>query len=182
MLVLKSEQVKYCKLTLQREGQVKTLPGVRYQNKSFVKGESFTKEQGQEAIKQARQMFLAQKAQGLLLVVEDENEFAIWHQDDRAKLAEVSSSIDLKELVAAMRNIGGIPIKDRQYHLKNYTRCFVGSEAVTWLSTHLKISKADAVRVGQRLVDEKWIHHVADEHSFQDAPLFYRFYWDEQNT
>ncbi len=182
MLVLKSEQVKYCTLILQGDGPGDPQPGVRYQNKFFIKGKSFDKEQGQVAIKQARQLFLEQKAQGFLLVVEDENGFVIWHQTDRAQLADTLSSINLKELVAAMRNVGGLPIKNRQYHLKTYARCFVGSEAVTWLSNHLKISKGEAVQVGQRLMDEKWIHHVTDEHSFQDELLFYRFYWDEQNT
>ena len=179
MLVLKSDQVKYCVLTRKVDGQDETFSGVLYQDKAFVKGKSFAKDRGQEAIKQARQLFLDQKAPGLLLVVEDATGFTLWHQDNRAKLADVLSTIDLKELVAAMRNVGGVQIKDRQYHLKTYARCFVGSEAVSWLSNYAKIPKSEAIRLGQRLMDEKWIHHVADEHSFKDEMLFYRFYWDE---
>ncbi|NET35191.1 MAG: mechanosensitive ion channel protein [Cyanothece sp. SIO1E1] len=180
MLVLNAEDVTYCNVIYQLAGQADVLPGLAYQDKLFVKGQSFGPAQGQEAIKRARQIFLDQKAQGLLLVVKDENGFTLWHQDDMVKIKDAVSAIDLEKLVAAMRNVGGVRIQDRQYHLTTYASCFVGSEAVTWLTEYLSISRSEAVQLGQRLIDDKWIHHVVDEQPFQDDYFFYRFYWDEE--
>ena len=59
--------------------------------------------------------------------------------------------------------------------LKLYPNCFVGNEAVSWLSDRLKISREEAIEVGQRLIDENWIHHVTHEQPFQDGNFFYRF-------
>lgn len=40
--------------------------------------------------------------------------------------------------------------------------------------------KKQAVRLGQRLIDENLVHHVLDQHKFADDFLFYRFYWNEK--
>lgn len=73
-----------------------------------------------------------------------------------------------------------IRIENRWYNLRFHPRCFVGSEAVIWLMQSLKISHENAILLGQRLIDEKLIHHVTDNHAFKDEYLFYRFYWDEK--
>ena len=44
-----------------------------------------------------------------------------------------------------------------------------------------RISRKEAVMLGQRLMDVKHIHHVVDDHEFKDGHFFYRFYWDEDN-
>ena len=85
------------------------------------------------------------------------------------------SSIDPDELVAEMRGVVGVDVRDRMHTVLRYADCFVGSEAVDWLSEHLQISRRSAVRVGQRLVALGHVHHVADEHDFADGYLFYRF-------
>lgn len=186
MLILDAKQVKYCNVTRQVGGQAETIPGVAYQGNLFVQFASYGKDQKKQAIQRSRLEFLEQKGQVLCLVIEEETGFTLWSQDDEVKLAEntpsksdVAYTIYLNKLVAEMRNVGGIQIKDRQYKLRVYPRCFVGSEAVAWLTHHLNISPEEAVKIGQRLIDEKWIHHVVDEHPFQDKYLFYRFYWDE---
>ena len=179
MLILSADQVEYCSVVCQGAGEAHIQPGLLYQKKLFVKDKSYSKEQQQEAIQRARQAFLAQKAQVLYLVVEDPISATIWHQDDRAQLADKLALINLEQLVAEMRTVGGVKIHDRSYHLVNYPRCFVGSEAVDWLANRFNITRESAVRLGQRLVDENWIHHVVDEHPFEDGYFFYRFYWDE---
>ena len=47
---------------------------------------------------------------------------------------------------------------------------------------NLGLSVEQAVRLGQRLIDEKFIHHVTDDHPFINDFFFYRFYWDEINN
>jgi sensor c-di-GMP phosphodiesterase-like protein len=85
------------------------------------------------------------------------------------------ASVDSEELVAKMRGVTGVETRDRMQMLLRYSECFVGSEAVDWLSEHLRISRRSAVRVGQRLVALGYIHHVAEEYDFADGYLFYRF-------
>ncbi|MGB0564894.1 MAG: hypothetical protein ACPGVO_24325 [Spirulinaceae cyanobacterium] len=84
--------------------------------------------------------------------------------------------VNLAQLVQAMQaGEGGVSIQDRRYHLRTYRQCFVGSEAVTWLSRHFNVSRENAIAIGQRLHQYHWLAHVHHEHSFKDEYLFYRF-------
>ena len=186
MQVVYSDQVKYCKVVHQVAGQSETRIGLIYKRKLFIRIKSYGKAQGQEAIQDGRKAFLEKKAQVLFLVVKEPKSFSLWVENNQVKIAnnqtskvDVAANINLEQLVAKMRNIGGIQIRDRRYKLKVYPRCFVGSEAVKWLRNHLQISQKEAIAIGNKLMADKWIHHVVDEHPFEDGDLFYRFYWDE---
>lgn len=69
---------------------------------------------------------------------------------------------------------GGLDIRDRVFHLRTYRDCFVGAEAVEWIAQTQDVSRDQAVVIGQRLLALGHIRHVADEHDFEDANLFYR--------
>lgn len=88
--------------------------------------------------------------------------------------------INLPELVAQMKGEQGLDIQDRRHRLNIYPQCFVGSEAVIWLMRTQRATRKEALRIGQLLMRKRIIHHVLDEHPFDDAYLFYRFYEDEQ--
>jgi hypothetical protein len=88
-------------------------------------------------------------------------------------------SPNIRNLVNQMRAENGIEIKDRRYHLKTYSKCFIGSQAVKWLIRTLEIPKSEVLKLGQNLIEQKIIHHVTDDHDFKDDYLFYRFYIDE---
>lgn len=71
-------------------------------------------------------------------------------------------------------------IKDRRYYLRLYEKCFVASDFVVWLQAIGEAkSDAEAVRIGQRLLDYDFIHHVCDDHQFKNEKLFFRFRADE---
>lgn len=168
MHILKVDQVKYCPVISPDLGEGKTLPGVLYMDKLFFKVLSYHKDQGKEAIRYGRQAFLEQKGRVMFLVVEEEAGFTVWEEDARLKLVEkkrkkrdVVETIKLDKLVEKMQNRGGVIIKDRLYLLKKYPRCFVGREAVKWFKNSLHISTAEALGIGQRLINEKWIHHYS---------------------
>ena len=95
-------------------------------------------------------------------------------EDERGPRSWTDAEIDA--LVARMRSAEGISIVDRRHLLTVYARCFVGREAVDWLT------RAEAVAVGQILVDRGIAHHVLAEHGFKDGGLFYRFRADELNA
>jgi small-conductance mechanosensitive channel len=89
------------------------------------------------------------------------------------------SDAQLVALAERMRAPGGVAIADRRHRLATYRRCFVGSDAVRWLVEREGLTRAEAILVGQRLVEQGLLHHVLDEHGFEDAHLFYRFATDE---
>ncbi|NEO88281.1 MAG: hypothetical protein F6J87_29090 [Spirulina sp. SIO3F2] len=89
------------------------------------------------------------------------------------------ADLDFGQLVATMRSLEGVEVRDRDYHFKTYPQCFVGREAVDWLMAHLKISRDGALEIGQQLVEQQWITHVLHEHPFKDKYLFYQFCQDK---
>ena len=99
--------------------------------------------------------------------------------DGQLKLAPYVIPEDLEQLTAQMRGTSGVVIKDRRYRLKVYPKCFVGSEAVHWLMGNANLTLSEALRVGQRMLERRIIHHVVDEQEFENDYLFYRFYADE---
>ncbi|MEM8721489.1 MAG: DEP domain-containing protein [Cyanobacteria bacterium P01_G01_bin.39] len=68
-----------------------------------------------------------------------------------------------------------LEVKDRRYRLKNYRRCFVGSELVDLLCKSKNITPEQAVAMGQSLLEHNLIAHVHNEHQFENKFLFYRF-------
>jgi EAL domain-containing protein (putative c-di-GMP-specific phosphodiesterase class I) len=73
----------------------------------------------------------------------------------------------------SMLSPGGLDIRDRLFHLRLYRQCFVGREAVDWLVRHAEVSRAEALRLGRRLVALGCLKHVLDEHDFLDGEYFY---------
>lgn len=97
----------------------------------------------------------------------------------KGKIKEVKVQ-DLVKVVSLIRSeTGGIEIKNRWHNFRLYKNSFVGSELVEWLTERAKMSRQEAIRFGKMLVDRGIIHHVHDEHHFEDKELYYRFYQDE---
>jgi small-conductance mechanosensitive channel len=87
---------------------------------------------------------------------------------------------ELWALAERLGGPGGVEISDRRHLLTTHRRCFVGSEAVRWLVAHEGLTRDEAVSAGRRLLEIGALHHVLDEHGFEDAHLFYRFRVDEE--
>jgi hypothetical protein len=98
---------------------------------------------------------------------------------DESRAIDAWRQDDLDRLVERMRAPSGVAIAPRRYLLTTYPRCFVGSEAVTWLAEHEGLTRSEAVRLGRRLVAAGLVRHVLDAHDFADRHLFYRFAADE---
>jgi len=72
--------------------------------------------------------------------------------------------------------MNGVEVKDRQYRLRVYPHCFLGSEAVSWMVTSgLATSEGEAIYLCNRMIEEKMIRHVCDDHGMVKADLFYQF-------
>ena len=84
------------------------------------------------------------------------------------------TEVELRQLASQMRR--SIDVRDRRYHLQNFQACFVGREAVNWLmeNGHAR-DRRSAVFLGQRMAQIGLLHHVCDEHDFDDTYYYYRF-------
>lgn len=99
------------------------------------------------------------------------------HRITQERMKEIAKAAMLVEKI---RLLGDMVMKDRTYHFRTYKTCFVASELVDWFVSSGEVeSRSDGVELGQLLVDTDYIHHVVDEHYFQDGYLFFRFRLDE---
>ena len=74
---------------------------------------------------------------------------------------------------------GHVDTQDRTHNLAIYPSCFLGSDAVDWISKEYAITKDHAASLGAALQKLGLLHHVAHEQVFSDAPFFYRTEWSE---
>jgi len=92
---------------------------------------------------------------------------------DRWSDAQVDAALE------RLRGPEGVTRADRRHLLTVYRDCFVGRDAVDWLTRTCGLTRQEAVVLGQRLMDRGDIRHVVDERYFADDGFFYRFA-DEQ--
>ena len=203
MLFLDHTQVKYCKV----QDQDKTMSGLIYNDNLFLREKAFPKEEMEAAIKECREEYLDHEERSKIatLLVKEKNTVGIWMQNNQYKSdiietsikssAPASSSsfsnssqkptanlnrISVRQLAVKMRSEdNGVDIKTRRHKLKLFQRCFLGNEAVDWIVKNAKVSREDAIGLGQKMIDKGIFHHVLDEHKFKDEELFYRFNEDE---
>ena len=185
MQILSNQQVRYCNIQSEQSGELQYLSGMSFQGKLFSKNKLFSLEQKEQAIDYCKQQYLQSRGAKSYILVEDTIGLIVWVEDKSAKIIgqeqpeDIINNIDLEDLVSKMRSVGGIKIKDRRHNLKVYKQCFIGTEACEYLIDRLELSLEQAIKLGQKLIDEKWIHHVVDERQFDNSHFFYRFYWDE---
>ena len=56
----------------------------------------------------------------------------------------------------------------------------MGNEAVDWIVKRVKVSREDAIALGQKMLDKEIFKHVNNDYPFKDEPLFYRFNEDRE--
>jgi MarR-like DNA-binding transcriptional regulator SgrR of sgrS sRNA len=194
MLILDSQEVEYCQLIGQAQGNTET--GLIYNGKTFVRQKTFPREELEIAIKECRENYLdhEKRSQIPTLLVKENATVGIWMHENGYKpdysqtiippslatqTTQDNKNLSVKQLAEKMRAENGVTIKTRRYKLKFYHRCFLGNEAVDWIVAQTNFSRDRAIQLGQKMMDKKLFHHIVDEHNFKDEPLFYRFYEDE---
>jgi Domain found in Dishevelled, Egl-10, and Pleckstrin (DEP) len=118
---------------------------------------------------------VALQSLGLLHHVAHEHPFAneaFFYRTDMSTAAERTSPGDLLRILSSPK---GVEVRDRVYLGKTYTRCFIGSEAVDWVSKAQKIARHDAEITLNRLHGFNLIEHVTHDHPVRDGLFFYRF-------
>ncbi len=91
---------------------------------------------------------------------------------------DMSTAVDRTSPGALLRMLSspmGVEVRDRLYHGKTYAQCFIGSEAVDWVSRSQKIARYQAEIALNRLHGFNLIEHVTHDHPVRDGLFFYRF-------
>ncbi|KAH0693983.1 hypothetical protein KY285_021080 [Solanum tuberosum] len=93
---------------------------------------------------------------------------------------DLSSSGSIDELAVIVKKMKqSIALKDRFYKLRRFTNCFLGSEAVDFLSEDQYLEREEAVEFGRKLAINLFFQHVLDENVFEDGNSLYRFLDDD---
>jgi len=80
---------------------------------------------------------------------------------------------ELATIVRKMRE--SVTPKDRFYKMRRFSNCFLGSEAVDFLSEDQYLERDEAVEFGRKLGSKYFFRHVVDENVFEDGNHLYRF-------
>ena len=145
-MLLKSQDISYCQLVRQFGTTSEIVSGVNYQGNLFIRGNSYPQQQRQSAIIEMRRNYLDPEPAVACLLVEDGDLVTIWYEDRYIiKVVETAKEIvqyfNLAQLVGEMRSPQGVKIETRSQSFRlPYKKCFVGREAVDWLSSRLSIS------------------------------------------
>eukprot|EP00797_Seminavis_robusta_P028534 Sro556_g165960.2 (318) ;mRNA; f:36974-37927 len=95
----------------------------------------------------------------------------------RNKYAGLLAAQDWDQLAMALRQ--GVDVRTRTYRLRKYKDCFVGSEAVDFLSKLTARPREEALEVGRQMSERfDLLEHVCDKDAhpeLEDGYLFYRF-------
>jgi Domain found in Dishevelled, Egl-10, and Pleckstrin (DEP) len=184
-MLLKSQDVSYCQLVRQFGTITEIVKGVSYQGNLFVRGNSFPLQQRQVAINEMRRNYLDPEPVIACLLVEKGDVVTIWYEDQHiikiaTEAADIVKYYSLAQLVEEMRSKSGVKIEDRAQSFRfPYRRCFVGREAVDWITKRLSIDRANAVSLGVRLIDDNWLKNLSNKQSFGDDEFFYQFCMDK---
>ncbi|KAI9201493.1 hypothetical protein LWI28_024272 [Acer negundo] len=84
---------------------------------------------------------------------------------------------ELAVIVLKMKN--SVVVKDRFYKMRRFTNCFLGSEAVDFLSEDQYLEREEAVEFGRKLASKLFFQHVLDDNLFEDGDHLYRFLDDD---
>jgi Domain found in Dishevelled, Egl-10, and Pleckstrin (DEP) len=112
---------------------------------------------------------------GMLHHVAHEQPFANTPNFFRTNLSTAADRQPLGALLKVLSSKAGVQVKDRTYLSKLYPACFVGSEAVDWLTRQSKVKRHDAEIILNRLYRLNMIEHVTHAHEVRDGLFFYRF-------
>jgi len=160
MFPLTTEDVNFCFV---KSPHSSISLGIKYHEWLFSAHEflSSNLDQAKEQINQ----WLDNKEQLRIVLEKDGGFYLCQHQDE---LETVKSSMALKEVCKQMWVSNSL--KKRLHHRswRFSEKCLSSQDVTDWIVEHLKISRTDAVNIGQKCVDKRLFTHVYQQNYFSD--------------
>ncbi|MDX2271149.1 MAG: FHA domain-containing protein [Cyanobacteriota bacterium] len=170
-LILDPKETEPCTIKLPKQSALKL--GVKYKNMGFY-FERFFQLELREAINQVRhRLENPQDPRELCIFLEDPSGYRLCIYQPQLEMLPYERI--LTQIMQKMREPGQVPIADRRWGLRVFKKCFLGSDAVTWLAEYLHGSRSEAVRLGQDCLNKGYFHHVMEHSIFVDDKGLYHF-------
>lgn len=93
----------------------------------------------------------------------------------KVKSDRMIAGMSLSAIVKAMREEGGVPIKDYSWHGRKYANSFKGHDFVSWLVREFRdvSSREEGTKWGASLQEQGLFDHGRQQHGFLDGHYFY---------
>ncbi|KAF9818950.1 hypothetical protein IEO21_02364 [Rhodonia placenta] len=93
----------------------------------------------------------------------------------KVKSDRTIAGMSLSAIVKAMREEGGVPIKDYSWHGRKYANSFKGHDFVSWLVREFRdvSSREEGTKWGASLQEQGLFDHGRQQHGFLDGHYFY---------
>lgn len=187
MLLLTDTQVQPCQVIRRNIFEEIVLPGLAYRDRLFFRVGQYSLGLEAEARQQAIAVFQDGKEAFLVVVVRIQDQWTLWQEDPELQrccpLQAKAKRVEQTDLVALTQQIrrckGMLEIRDRRVGLKLNKRCFRADQLLDCFVEQYDLPRKDAMRLGQRLINEQHIYHLGHSKIFQDSKTLYRFYEDE---
>jgi hypothetical protein len=186
MLLLTESDIEICYMWSEQRPQ--PFPTLKYQDKSFLEVPRTQDLNREQAIVFARTIYEQTEGKGLILVVEGKPQqtgnpqFKVWREAPQLARAfpvvdmhELVQRFQLPEVLQAMKRSPQLEQSNQRRGLRQYSGCFTGQAATEFLMHHYDLSQANAMRLGQRLLQEHLIGAIGSQTLFTNGALFYRF-------
>ena len=171
MLILTTEDVKFCYVKLPNS---LSLMGMKYGDWYFYFDNFISAELEEVKVKYQPWLENTEKSGELRAILKKDRGFYLCVH--LSELKPISLDDAILDICQAMRNSDRLKIGSHRHHLRIYKKCFVGSEAVTWMTENLKISRSEAVEFGCKCIEKNLFAHVLQECDFEDdEKKLYRF-------
>jgi hypothetical protein len=179
MLLLDESDTSSCYLYSER--QQHPLPALTYQDKKFLEVPSSQVLDQDRAIAMARILDDQTGGKLLILVVTTEKQNKIWREaphlakSQPVEAQELVAQFQLQDVALIMRSSPSLEQTNQRQGLRQYSGCFTGQAATQFLMTQYQLSQSNAIRLGQRLLNEHLIGPIGRQSLFTNGTLLYRF-------
>jgi Domain found in Dishevelled, Egl-10, and Pleckstrin (DEP) len=179
MLLLNESDTSTCYLC--SEKQPNPLPALTYQDKQFLEVPSSQVLDQDRAIALARTLDDKTDGKLLILVITTEKQSKVWReaphlaQSQPVAAQELVSQFQLQDVALIMRSSPNLEQTNQRQGLRQYSGCFTGQAATQFLMTQYQLSQSNAIRLGQRLLNEHLIGPIGRQSLFTNGTLLYRF-------
>jgi len=174
MLILTPEDVKFCFV---KQSPSNALMGIKYGNWCFYFEKFLNLDLNTVKIKYQDWSEEAEKKGELRAILEKDG--GVYLCVDSGKLEPLTLS---EAIVKIAENMKSSQELEKTFHHRSWRRsrkCFQGKKAVNWMIKKLNISRLEAIKLGQKCLEQDLFAHVLDCNIFEDDEKQFYFFREQ---